>query len=78
MTDPRTADEWRTLLTQRITESGLKTAAFASDVLIREPRTIRRWLTGDSPIPHRVKEWLREPQVAPWPPTEGGHTDERD
>ena len=69
MNDPRTADEWRNLLTLRIEESRLRTARFASDVLIREPRTIRRWLTGDSPIANRVKEWLQDPQVAPWPPS---------
>lgn len=67
MKDPRTSTEEMELLERRIEESGLKTSRFARDVLIREPRTIRRWLTGDSPIPNRVKEWLQDPQVAPWP-----------
>ena len=67
MTDRRTAYEWRTLLAERIKESGLRTAPFARDVLIREPRTVRRWLSADSPIPNRVKEWLQGPTVAPWP-----------
>lgn len=67
MNDPRTSTEEIQLLEQRIDESGLKTGPFARDVLIREPRTVRRWLTGESPIPNRVKEWLQDPQVAPWP-----------
>lgn len=67
MNDPRTRNEERELLEQRIEESGLKTSAFARDVLIREPRTVRRWLAGDSPIPNRVKEWLEDPTPAPWP-----------
>ena len=68
MKDPRTSTEEIELLEQRIEESGLKTGPFARDVLIREPRTVRRWLAGDSPIPNRVKEWLQDPQAAPWPP----------
>lgn len=67
MNDPRTRSEERELLEQRIEESGLRTSAFARDVLIREPRTVRRWLAGDSPIPNRVKEWLEDPTPAPWP-----------
>ena len=67
MTDQRTKSEERDLLQQRIEESGLKTAAFARRVLLREPRTVRRWLAGDSPIPNRVKEWLEAPMPAPWP-----------
>ncbi len=67
MKDLRTNTEAVKLLQKRIEESGLKTSTFALDVLIREPRTIRRWLRGDSPIPNRVKEWLQGPQVAPWP-----------
>ncbi len=68
MTDLQTRPEAMELLEKRIEESGLKTSTFALDVLIREPRTIRRWLAGDSPIPNRVLEWLQEPGVAPWPP----------
>lgn len=26
--------------------------------LVREPRTIRRWRAGKSPIPQKVQEWL--------------------
>ncbi|OWK42407.1 hypothetical protein [Fimbriiglobus ruber] len=28
--------------------------------LVREPRTIRRWKSGESPIPKAVVGWLRE------------------
>jgi hypothetical protein len=27
--------------------------------LVREPRTIRRWKSGESPIPKAVQVWLR-------------------
>ncbi len=54
------------LLRQRIDESGLSIRRFAVEVMLREPRTIWRWLAG-SPIPGVVQDWLREPQVAPWP-----------
>ena len=27
--------------------------------LVREPRTIRRWKSGESPVPKVVAEWLR-------------------
>jgi hypothetical protein len=29
-------------------------------VLVRDIRTIRRWKTGESPVPKVVEEWLRE------------------
>jgi hypothetical protein len=31
-----------------------------SRVLVRDIRTIRRWKTGESPVPKVVQEWLRE------------------
>ena len=71
MKDLRTRTDEIGLLEKRIEESGLDTSPFARDVLIREPRTIRRWLDGSSPIPNRVKEWLQDPQVAPWPLSDG-------
>lgn len=55
------------LLRQRIDESGLSARAFAAQVLLRDERTIRRWLAGDSPIPVAVREWLEDPSQAPWP-----------
>ena len=29
-------------------------------VLVRDIRTIRRWKTGESPVPKVVEEWLEE------------------
>lgn len=63
----RTRDEQVALLSRRITESGLTVSAFARNVMLREPRTVHRWLSGDSPIPARVRAWLASPEPAPWP-----------
>lgn len=48
------------LLRRAIDRSGLSARAFARDVLWRDERTVRRWLSGDSPIPSVVTERLRE------------------
>src|SRR4030067_1533606 len=37
------------LLGAAITSSGISASAYAREILIREPRTIRRWLAGGSP-----------------------------
>ena len=55
------------LLERRIAESGLSARRFAMEVLLRDERTIRRWLAGDSPIPDMVTQWLEEPKPPPWP-----------
>jgi hypothetical protein len=34
-------------------------SALARD-LVREPRTIRRWKSGESPVPKAVVEWLKK------------------
>lgn len=47
MTDPE-------LLIKAIEASGLSARRFAVEVLMRDERTIRRWLAGDSPIPEVV------------------------
>lgn len=47
------------LLKDAIKRSGLSTSAFATDVLIRDPRTIRRWLAGEFAIPPIVVEFLK-------------------
>lgn len=44
-----------------IVASGLSASAYARQVLIRAPRTVRRWLAGDSPIPQAVREFLKRP-----------------
>jgi len=46
------------LIRAAIDLSGLSARRFARDVLIRNERTIRRWLAGDSPIPAEARDWL--------------------
>ena len=41
-----------------IAASGLSSTQYARTVLIRDPRTCRRWLAGHSPIPKSVLEYL--------------------
>lgn len=48
------------LIRAAINASGLSARRFAVEVLIRDERTIRRWLAGDSPIPDVVRVRLRE------------------
>lgn len=50
----------RDLLEAAIEASGLSARRFARTVLLRDERTIRRWLAGDSPIPAAVVTWLKE------------------
>jgi len=52
-------------LRQRLLRAGvaqvrvrMTTSAYARDVMIRDPRTVRRWLAGDSPIPQSVADLL--------------------
>lgn len=47
------------LLRAAIEASGLSARRFAREVLIRDERTVRRWLAGDA-IPEVVVEKLRE------------------
>jgi len=62
-----TEEEAIELLRQRITESGLSTTRFANLVMVRERRTVGRWLSGHSAIPLLVREWLQQPERSPWP-----------
>lgn len=48
------------LLRAAIAESGKSNSAYARDVLIREPRNIRRWLAGDTPLPATVRTFLEQ------------------
>ncbi|OWK39491.1 hypothetical protein FRUB_06054 [Fimbriiglobus ruber] len=41
---------------------GLKCQSKLARDLVREPRTIRRWKSGESPLPKAVVEWLRDRQ----------------
>jgi hypothetical protein len=49
------------LLRARIQQSGLSTGQYAKTVLVRDERTVRRWLAGDQDIPAAVLEFLKEP-----------------
>jgi hypothetical protein len=66
--EPKTQTERIALLKQRIEESGLSSTRFAENVLLRDSRTIRRWIAGESPIPAQVMDWLIECEPHPWPP----------
>ncbi len=44
-----------------IAASGLSASQFARDILWREPRTLRRWLAGESPIPEAVRVKMEMP-----------------
>jgi hypothetical protein len=52
----------RRLLERVIEASGLSARQYAVQVLIRDERTIRRWLAGDSPIPEVVIAHLEQLQ----------------
>jgi hypothetical protein len=41
-----------------IAASGLSQVRYAETVLFRNPRTVRRWLAGDAPIPRAVMQFL--------------------
>lgn len=50
----------RDLLMVAIKASGLSITRYARTVLIRQPRTVRRWLSGESPIPKAVIAFLEK------------------
>lgn len=68
--NPKTKTETIELLKRRITEAGMTSSDFATKVLLRDGRTIRRWLSGESPIPHAVMDFLTSPWEVPWPGAE--------
>ncbi len=49
----------RDLLARVIASSGLSVRQWAKQVVLREERTVRRWIAGDSPIPQVVVEFLK-------------------
>lgn len=58
------ASAWQTplvsdaeLLRAQIEASGLSAVRFARDVLGRDPRTVRRWLAGET-VPDSIRDWL--------------------
>lgn len=48
----------RDLLAAAIAKSGLSARRFATQLMGRDERTIRRWLAG-APIPEAASAWLR-------------------
>lgn len=48
----------RELLRAAIDRSGLSDRKFATTIMVRDERTIRRWLAGDRAIPVAVMEWV--------------------
>lgn len=49
----------RDLLADAIAKSGMSARQFATQLMGRDERTIRRWQSGDSPIPEAASAWLR-------------------
>lgn len=43
-----------------IKASGLSATQYAKQILMRNPRTVRRWVAGHSPIPEAVRDFLNE------------------
>ena len=56
----RTRTEQVALLRTAIKASGLSARRYAVEVLVRDERTIRRWLAGKSPIPQAVLNHLTQ------------------
>ena len=52
------------LLRASIAASGLSARRYATEVLTRDERTVRRWLAGDSPIPAAVLRYLESRPAA--------------
>ena len=50
----------RMALVEAIKESGLSPSQFAARYLARRESTIYRWLSGESPVPAVVADWLDE------------------
>ena len=47
------------LLQRAIAQSGLSAAGFATEVLMRDARTIQRWLDAETRIPPAVVTYLK-------------------
>lgn len=48
-----------------IAQSGLSEPAYATDVLLRDPRTVARWLAGKTKIPPAVVSFLQRKSTHP-------------
>lgn len=64
---PQSQEDQVALLLQRVDESGLSLTKFSELVLLRDARTVRRWVAKDSPIPHSVLEFVANPWRSPYP-----------
>lgn len=53
----------RDRLARVIAASGLSARQWARTVVLRNERTVRRWLAGDSPIPAEVLGYLRRAEM---------------
>jgi hypothetical protein len=53
------------LIRAAIEASGLSARKYAEMVLVRDERTIRRWVSGKSPIPKIVREMLLAEMAKP-------------
>ena len=54
----KTQTEQLALLRDAISRSGLSARRYAAQVLLRDERTLRRWLAGKSPIPQAVLDFI--------------------
>lgn len=61
---PVSRSEEIALLRAAIDRSGLSVTAFARTVLVRDIRTVQRWLSGDRQIPKAVLDLLQRERVA--------------
>lgn len=57
MPDPTRAEQIARLRAA-IDRSGLSVRRYATTVLMRDERTVRRWIAGEQPIPRAVVEYL--------------------
>lgn len=51
------------LLERAIAKSGLSANQFAENILIRDRRTVARWLSGELALPKEVRKWLAKQQL---------------
>jgi hypothetical protein len=70
--DGETLRRRRELLKVVIKRSGLTPKDFASQVLSRHWTTVYRWLSGATPVPDAVEEWLLKYAPAIVRESEGG------
>ena len=68
LTDARAALRDAELLRRAIEASGMSARRFATEVLVRDERTIRRWLDATRPMPAVVRKRLEQIAGASAPP----------